>query len=52
MLIRQLFDEGKDCGKRVSIHVEQNNPARNLYDRLGFEEAGSFGMHTLMEWKP
>lgn len=35
---------------RVSIHVESNNPALKLYQRLGFEEIELRGIYYLMEW--
>jgi ribosomal protein S18 acetylase RimI-like enzyme len=47
-LLRDLIDEAEAAGRPLSIHVEQNNPARPLYDRLGFEEAGEFGVYVLM----
>lgn len=37
----------------VSIHVEQYNPAKNLYKRLGFVEKETVNsIYILMEWKP
>jgi ribosomal protein S18 acetylase RimI-like enzyme len=47
-LFRRLFAEGL----RVSIHVESFNPARRLYDRLGFVKVGGTGVYDLMEWSP
>ncbi len=38
--------------KKLSIHVEKNNPARRLYDRLGFELAADKGVYDLLEWQP
>ncbi|HXT14442.1 MAG TPA: GNAT family N-acetyltransferase [Gemmatimonadaceae bacterium] len=35
-MLRDLFAEADRAGKIVSIHVEHQNPARRLYDRLGF----------------
>src|SRR2546423_4591014 len=35
-LIRALLDEAAAAGKPLSIHVEKHNPARRLYERLGF----------------
>ncbi|WCN19503.1 GNAT family N-acetyltransferase [Marinomonas mediterranea MMB-1] len=35
-LISYLLERAKKESKKVSIHVEQNNPAKNLYIRLGF----------------
>jgi len=50
MLLRRVFDEGDAAGKPVSIHVEIFNPARGLYDRLGFVEKGTHGdVYLLME---
>ena len=36
-LMNRVLDEGRDAGLPVQIHVEQNNPAMRLYDRLGFQ---------------
>ena len=47
-LLRALLDEGDAAGKPVSIHVEANNPARRLYERLGFEQRGEHGVYHLM----
>jgi ribosomal protein S18 acetylase RimI-like enzyme len=51
-LLEDLMAEADAAGKPLSIHVEQNNPARSLYDRLGFEEAGEFGVYVLMRRAP
>ena len=51
-LLRELLDEGARTGKRVSIHVEKNNPALRLYVRLGFVPVGDRGVHLLMEVSP
>ena len=40
-------------GKTVTIHVEYNNPALQLYQRLGFQKIGEFNsVYYLLEWKP
>jgi ribosomal protein S18 acetylase RimI-like enzyme len=50
MLLGRVFDEGDAARKPVSIHVEVFNPARRLYDRLGFGEKGTHGdVYILME---
>lgn len=36
-LITDLFARADQRGVTVSIHVEPNNPARRLYERLGFQ---------------
>jgi RimJ/RimL family protein N-acetyltransferase len=39
-LLRELLDEGGRSQRPVTIHVERFNPARRLYDRLGFTATG------------
>jgi ribosomal protein S18 acetylase RimI-like enzyme len=51
-LIRELFAEGDASGRKVSIHVEIFNPARRLYERLGFVQAAERGVYLLMERHP
>jgi ribosomal protein S18 acetylase RimI-like enzyme len=49
-LLRELIAE---AGERpLSIYVEVSNPARSLYDRLGFVPVGEQGIHVLMERRP
>ncbi|MDH3976418.1 MAG: GNAT family N-acetyltransferase [Deltaproteobacteria bacterium] len=54
LLIRELQTQAADSEKSLSIHVEENNPAKNLYHRLGFEAQGEKvnGVYQLMVWKP
>jgi ribosomal protein S18 acetylase RimI-like enzyme len=49
-LIEELMAEAASSGRSVSIHVELQNPARALYERLGFVPAGEHGVYVLMEW--
>jgi GNAT superfamily N-acetyltransferase len=51
-LLRHLLDEGARSGKRVTVHVEQFNPARRLYERLGFRWLRDVGVYVLMQWSP
>jgi ribosomal protein S18 acetylase RimI-like enzyme len=51
-LLGSLIDEADASGRKLSIHVEMNNPARSLYDRLGFRPAGEHGVYVLMERSP
>jgi ribosomal protein S18 acetylase RimI-like enzyme len=51
-LLRRLFAEAAASGKTVTIHVEIFNPARALYERLGFVSRGERGLYVLMEWTP
>jgi GNAT superfamily N-acetyltransferase len=47
-LIKRVLAEGEAAGKPVTIHVEQFNPAMQLYERLGFEKVGEVGVYWLM----
>jgi ribosomal protein S18 acetylase RimI-like enzyme len=51
MLVRELLEEAGAQGKSVSIHVEMNNPALRLYERLGFRQLDSYGIYLLLEWR-
>jgi len=51
-LIREVLAEAAGAGKVVRIHVEQYNPARRLYERLGFVPVGEFGIYIHMECRP
>ena len=45
-------DEARAEGKQVSIHVEQENPAKRLYARVGFRDVSQSGPYWLMVWQP
>lgn len=49
-IMQDLLDEAAAAGKVVRIHVEHNNPAKNLYERLGFKQIDDTGVYALMEW--
>jgi ribosomal protein S18 acetylase RimI-like enzyme len=51
-LLQELMEEADASRRKLSIHVEMNNPARSLYDRLGFRPAGEHGVYVLMERPP
>ncbi|MCW8878900.1 MAG: GNAT family N-acetyltransferase [Kangiellaceae bacterium] len=52
-LLSNLFLEAEKLKVPVTIHVERHNPARRLYERLGFELKGAHDeVYLLMEWKP
>lgn len=51
-ILRDIQDMAAALGKAVSIHVEKNNPARRLYERLGFEPIEDKGIYDLLEWSP
>ena len=47
-LLRSLMAEAG--ARTLSIHVEANNPARRLYERLGFREAAEHGVYRLLTY--
>lgn len=51
-LLDAVIDEAEREEKRVSIHVERNNPARRLYERLGFRMAEDRGVYLFMVREP
>ncbi len=51
-LLGELLAEAERAGKPVRIHVEHNNPARRLYERLGFRPLEDRGVYLFMEWAP
>ena len=51
-LMQQVISEAHGCGKAVRIHVERNNPALRLYQRLGFVAISEHGIYLLMELVP
>ncbi|MFO6424106.1 GNAT family N-acetyltransferase [Motilimonas sp. KMU-193] len=52
-LLSELLHSGKARNVPVSIHVERHNPARHLYERLGFVHKSDFDeVYLLMEWRP
>lgn len=52
VLFSSLFEEADENNRSVSIHVEIFNPARRLYQRLGFVEISQEGPYILMERPP
>ena len=51
-LMKGILAEAEAAGLPVRIHVEHYNPARWLYQRLGFKEIETNGVYYLMEWTP
>jgi len=49
-LLSQVLAQAAEAGKPVQIHVESLNPARHLYERLGFREIEDQGIYLLLEW--
>lgn len=52
LLLGQIIAEAAASGRKVVIHVEQQNRARTLYERLGFEQVEDLGVYHRMEWRP
>ena len=50
-LVSELLDESRRTGHPVRLHVEHQNPARRLYDRLGFVLIADLGVYVHMEWR-
>jgi ribosomal protein S18 acetylase RimI-like enzyme len=46
------LDEATVAGKPLSIHVERESRALNLYERLGFRRVGEHGLYLRMESDP
>jgi ribosomal protein S18 acetylase RimI-like enzyme len=51
-LLHELIAESTATGKPLRIHVEKNNPALSLYERLGFVPIVDKGVYHLMERPP
>ncbi|MGH7266816.1 MAG: GNAT family N-acetyltransferase [Candidatus Rokuibacteriota bacterium] len=51
-ILRGLLSEAAASGRPVRIHVEQTNPARRLYQRLGFVRIADHGIYQLLECTP
>lgn len=49
-ILQGILSEAATAGKPVTIHVERNNPALQLYRRLGFVKKGEQGVYDEMEW--
>ena len=51
-ILQSLLAEADAVGKPVRIHVERNNPALRLYQRLGFVMIEDKGVYLFMERRP
>ena len=50
-LVRALLNEADSRGVPVELQVLKVNPARRLYERLGFAVVGETETHYLMRWR-
>jgi ribosomal protein S18 acetylase RimI-like enzyme len=51
-ILRDVQAQARAEGRFVSLHVEPANPARRLYERLGFVAVESRPNAIRMEWRP
>ena len=50
--LQALMQQAATRGRALTIYVEAGNPARRVYDRLGFWPVGQpQGMHQRMAWR-
>jgi ribosomal protein S18 acetylase RimI-like enzyme len=49
-LIETLQAHGAKHGLQVTLHVEPNNPAQRLYQRLGFTLIEQRGVYDFLGW--
>lgn len=50
-LLLRLQQESEHSGVPLRLHVVRGNPARRLYQRLGFTDTGSDGIYNALEWR-
>jgi len=50
-LTSEFLQQAAAAGKSVTLHVEHMNPARRLYERLGFRMIEDKGIYWMMEWR-
>jgi GNAT superfamily N-acetyltransferase len=51
-VLRQTLSDAAEAGRPVTLTVAATNPARRLYERLGFVEDGEDGPHVHYRWTP
>ncbi len=51
-LLAEVQRDAARTGRGVRLSVEIGNPARSLYERLGFTEIASHGLHAELRWAP
>lgn len=50
-LLQGLIDEATSAGKPLRLSTAKINPARRLYERLGFLDISEDGYKVYMEWR-
>lgn len=51
-IMNSLISEADEKHQKLSLHVEHNNPAMGLYEKLGFIKVDTTGVYFFMERKP
>ncbi len=51
-LVRALLERAAASRRAVTLHVEPNNPANRLYQRLGFAFVEDRGAYRFLRWSP
>jgi ribosomal protein S18 acetylase RimI-like enzyme len=51
MVLGEILRSAAAEGRSVTLMVAQGNPARSLYERLGFTAVHADAVHTTMEWR-
>lgn len=51
-LLAELIEESERTGASISLHVEAENPATRLYQRLGFEHWEDRGVYQYLGRRP
>ena len=50
-ILRDVQARARDAGQHVTLQVLRVNPAKRLYERLGFRTTGETETHYLMAWE-
>ena len=51
-LLKRLFVEGRESSLPIRLRVLAVNPAKRLYERLGFVVIETTAERLFMEWRP
>lgn len=51
-LVTALCEIAREDAREITLHVETNNPALRLYDRLGFRLIEERGVYLFLGWTP
>jgi len=49
-LLHELMDEARATHRHLTLHVEPDNPAQRLYQRLGFRLIENRGVYDFLGW--